>query len=82
MTMDTPTLKIKAFGKIGELVKSQEIEIAHVSDSATLLETLKEKYPQLAETTFSLAMNRRLVNGNTLIPEDAELALLPPFSGG
>ncbi len=80
--MATSTLKIKAFGKVGEIVDSQEIDIEHVSDSATLLEILKEKYPKLAEITFSLAINKRLVNGNTLIPENAELALLPPFSGG
>lgn len=80
--MATPTIKIKAFGKVGEIVDSHEIDIEHVSDSAILLEILKKKYPKLSEITFSLAINKRLVNGNVLIPEDAELALLPPFSGG
>jgi sulfur-carrier protein len=80
--METDTLKIKAFGLVAEIVNSQELEVEHIADTTSLMELLIKRYPDLKSTSFSLAMNRKQINGNTLIPSGAELALLPPFSGG
>ena len=48
------------------------------------LAKIAERYPTLVELMphLAVAMNQRLVGGNETIVEGAELALLPPVSGG
>ena len=76
------TIHIKAFGMVAERIGATDLELAHCLDSEALLETLRAKFPELGTTKFSLAINKKLISGNQEIPENAEIALLPPFSGG
>ena len=43
---------------------------------------LEKEFPFLVGTGFSLWADAKPANGSMEIPEDAELALLPPVSGG
>lgn len=76
------TIHIKAFGMVAERIGTTGLEMAHCPDSKGLLELLRAKFPELTTTKFSLAINKKLISGNQEIPENAEIALLPPFSGG
>lgn len=76
------TIHIKAFGMVAEKIGLPELEIDHSGDSAELLDALLVKFPELETVKFTLAINKKIVNGNQGIPENAEIALLPPFSGG
>ncbi|PRY84555.1 MoaD/ThiS family protein [Mongoliibacter ruber] len=75
-------MKVLAFGKIAEIVGNQEIEIDNLPNTEVLLGYLRQQYPQLQNMKFTLAVNKKQVSGNTEIPRGAEVALLPPFSGG
>lgn len=75
-------IHIKAFGMVAEKIGLAELAIDHSGDSSELLEVLLVKFPVLKSVKFSLAINKKLVSGNQVIPADAEIALLPPFSGG
>ena len=75
-------LNIKYFGLIAEITKCDE-ETLEFSDAtiSELLETLNTKYPELKAKEFQVAQNHEIVSSDTLI-SGAEIALLPPFSGG
>lgn len=75
-------LNIKYFGQIAEITKTEE-EILEFSGSlvSDLLEFLNEKYNGLKNKDFQVAQNLELVALETELT-GAEIALLPPFSGG
>lgn len=75
-------IQIKAFGMVAEKIGFSELELDHSGNSEELLEALLIKFPELNSVKFTLAVNKKIVNGNQEIPEYAEIALLPPFSGG
>jgi molybdopterin converting factor subunit 1 len=54
---------------------------SRVTDALALLE---RRHPGLAELRphLAVAVNQRLATADALVPDDAELALLPPVSGG
>lgn len=76
------TIHIKAFGMIAERIGNAQLTMAHCVDSEALLKTLLKDFPVLESLKFSLAINKKLISGKQEIPDGAEIALLPPFSGG
>jgi molybdopterin synthase sulfur carrier subunit len=75
-------IKIKAFGMIAEKLQTNELELQYMPDTEVLLGFLHQQYPDLQNTKFSIAINKKQAVGKTSIPLHAEIALLPPFSGG
>jgi sulfur-carrier protein len=76
------TIHIKAFGMVAEKIGTTGLAMSHTGDSAELLDALLVKFPALKTVKFTLAINKKIVNGTQGVPENAEIALLPPFSGG
>jgi len=76
------TIHIKAFGMVAEMIGLSDLSMDHSGDSTELLDALLVKFPELKTVKFTLAVNKKIVNGIQEIPENAEIALLPPFSGG
>lgn len=76
-------LQLKYFGRIAELTgKSEEVRSAAVDTVAALNDVLKKEYPGLAMASYSIAVDHQIVRGEYPLPAKAEVALLPPFSGG
>jgi molybdopterin synthase sulfur carrier subunit len=75
-------IHIKAFGMVAEKIGNTELSMIYIDDSEELLEVLRKKFPQLESVNFSLAVNKKMITGRQAIPVGAEIALLPPFSGG
>lgn len=75
-------ISVRAFGMIAEKIGSGQIQLTGISTVEELLDSLFEKFPDLKNMKFSIAINKQLVSGNAPIPADSEIALLPPFSGG
>ncbi len=73
---------IKIFGQIADIVGSNSFEVANVADTDELVKNLQENYPGLKDITYKIAVNRNIIQANTTLQEDSEIALLPPFSGG
>jgi molybdopterin synthase sulfur carrier subunit len=75
-------LNIKYFGLIAEVTGCSEENLEFTKATISeLLETLNTKYPELRAKEFQVAQNHEIVSSDTLI-SGAEIALLPPFSGG
>lgn len=75
-------ITVKAFGIIAERINTAELTLEGIPNTDTLLGYLHQQYPELMHMKFSIAVNRKQAVGNTAIPHGAEVALLPPFSGG
>lgn len=75
-------ITLKAFGMVAEKINTQEMELENMPDTEVLRGYLFHQYPELKNTKFSIAVNKKQAIGKTMIPSGAEVALLPPFSGG
>jgi molybdopterin synthase sulfur carrier subunit len=75
-------LNIKYFGSLVEITGCHEesIEFSKKLVSEMLAE-LFERYPVLKEIDFQVAQNNSIIQKESTII-NAEIALLPPFSGG
>jgi sulfur-carrier protein len=75
-------LNIKYFGLLVEVTQCSEETLAFSKASVSeLLNVLFEKYPNLKNKDFQVALNNEIVLKDTIITHN-EIALLPPFSGG
>lgn len=74
------TVSIMAFGQIAEIVGNNlSVEAA---DTDSLKKILEELFPALKSLRYQIAVDKEIVSANTLITATAQIALLPPFSGG
>lgn len=75
-------ITIKYFGQLVDVThKSEELLVVEPSTVATIIEELYHKYDELRNKDFQVAQNHELVSMDTKVT-GAEIALLPPFSGG
>lgn len=75
-------IQLLAFGQVAEITGFTRTDLQDVKNSDQLNEFLQSKYPNLSTTSFSIAVNKKLVHGFTEFMPDDTIALLPPFSGG
>ena len=75
-------MRIKTFGKLTEITGSSELVLEDVQDTVALKSALVQHFPALAGLKFFIAVDNKMTRSNTPIGKDAEIALLPPFSGG
>jgi sulfur-carrier protein len=75
-------VSILLFGELAELAGESKICFEDVNDTDSLKEAILSHYPALKTKSFLIAMNKKIITETTEIGEDAEIALLPPFSGG
>jgi molybdopterin synthase sulfur carrier subunit len=78
-------INLKYFGLVADHTKKKDEVIFFEGNSITLLEVqmrLHETYPDLTKTTYSFAINQTLIQGDALLNNQDEIALLPPFAGG
>ena len=77
-------LKIQFFGMIAELVGKETLEI-EAFEGSVLNEVeafLLGEYPALENMSYTMSLNRQIVNGDSPLVKHNEIALLPPFAGG
>jgi molybdopterin converting factor small subunit len=74
-------VQVLPFGQIAEVTGAGKILI-DAPDTDALQRILIEKFPELRNKKYAIAVNREVINENTLLPNNAEVALLPPYAGG
>jgi molybdopterin converting factor small subunit len=70
------------FGQLADITGRKEMILQGIPDSETLIKTLNDMYPLLANTKYAIALNKKVIHENTILNGDQNIALLPPFSGG
>ncbi|MBK8679612.1 MAG: MoaD/ThiS family protein [Sphingobacteriales bacterium] len=75
-------MKLLAFGKIAEIIKTSACTLPPLNNTDELQAWLKQNYPNLNDLPYQIAVDTKIVLQNTVLHPNAEIALLPPFSGG
>jgi molybdopterin converting factor small subunit len=75
------SVNVIIFGPLTEIAGSS-LALENIADTNTLVRELHTLYPALADSKYVVAVDKKIVNENTTLPENSEVALLPPFSGG
>ncbi len=75
-------INLLSFGQIADIVGKQEIKIAAIVNTDDLFKNLLELFPALESVKFVMAVNKQVIQKNTLLNQNDTVALLPPFSGG
>lgn len=75
---------LRCYASTQEITGNELHNVEPAPENISLLrEWLIAKWPALKETTFTISVNRKIVNDpKHPIAEHDEVALLPPFSGG
>ena len=75
-------INIIAFGQIADIFGCRSLQLYDVNSTDALKLYLEKKFPQLKELNYLVAVDRNIIQGNTIISDKTDIALLPPFSGG
>ncbi len=75
-------ITVKLFGQIADIVGNTSLKIDDVADTIALTKKMQVMFPALSGLEYAVAVNKKIIQGNTTLQHDAEIAILPPFSGG
>ncbi|MBK9637274.1 MAG: MoaD/ThiS family protein [Bacteroidetes bacterium] len=75
-------VKVKVFGKLEELMGTNELFWSLPNDVKTLKNELENKFPSIVNIQYAVSVNNKIVSGDKHIQKGDTIALLPPFSGG
>jgi molybdopterin synthase sulfur carrier subunit len=75
-------IHLLAFGQIADIMGKSAWKMVGIKDTNELIKNLKEQFPALSTTSYSIAVNKKMIQENTILNQNDTIALLPPFSGG
>ncbi|RAI97837.1 molybdopterin synthase catalytic subunit/molybdopterin synthase sulfur carrier subunit [Chitinophaga skermanii] len=75
-------MEVLVFGQLTDITGSTSLQLPTVASSDELREMLHTQFPSLKSITYLIAINKKIAKQNMVIDQHAEIALLPPFSGG
>jgi molybdopterin synthase sulfur carrier subunit len=75
-------MTIKVFGQLIDIIGNNSFEINDADNTDKLINNLQTEYPALKDAKYKIAVNRNIIQSTTPLEQNAEVALLPPFSGG
>jgi len=74
-------IKLIIFGQLADTL-GESLVLENITDTDSLTAALNKKYPALVNATYVIAVNKKIITGNSVLTDDSTVALLPPFSGG
>ena len=75
-------IKVWVYGQLEDVTGASVITLDNIFDTDMLTQNLFQQYPLLKDKKFLVAIDKQVVTEKTAIDPNAEIALLPPFSGG
>lgn len=75
-------INVLVFGQIADITGEERLKISGITNTVELKQLLHKKYPQLEALEYSIAVNKKIIQENSLLQNEDTVALLPPFSGG
>ncbi len=76
------SIQVKVFGQLTEIIGRSELQIEDAGDTKGIVEKLILDFPKLADCSFAIALNKKIINHNQKINSGDVVALMPPFAGG
>jgi molybdopterin synthase sulfur carrier subunit len=80
--MENKKIRVLFFGRLKDIVGTNEIIASDIKDIEDLKRYLFEKFPKLKGEIFSIALNYEIIHTNENLKDNDEVALIPPVSGG
>jgi molybdopterin converting factor subunit 1 len=80
--MENKKIRVLFFGRLRDVVGTNEIVASDIKDIEDLKRYLFEKFPRLKGEIFSVALNYEIIHTNENLKDNDEVALIPPVSGG
>lgn len=74
-------MELRLYGMIAEKAGADRIALNAASVLA-LKQAAEERIAGLADLSYAIAVDRRIVSGDAPLNGNEEVALLPPFAGG
>jgi sulfur-carrier protein len=74
-------VKIIIFGQLTDIA-GNSLSLDGITNTDQLVNKLNELYPALADKKYLVAVDKKVISGNTVLTSNNTVALLPPFSGG
>ena len=75
-------MKIQIYGELTDIFGADSYTIEPEATISDLKEKLEQIFPELKNYVYLVVINDEITQGNRSIPPCAEVALLPPYSGG
>lgn len=77
-------MKLLYFAEIKDILErtSEEIDLSYDITVDEFLIDLFERYPQIKDKQFQIAINEELVQQDDIVHPNDTVALIPPVSGG
>ena len=75
-------INLLLFGNLAELAQKTEIELTNITNSTELHAYIEFHYPQLMNSKFAVAVNKKISGKEVVFHDSDTVALIPPFSGG
>jgi molybdopterin converting factor small subunit len=73
-------VNVIAFGSLTDIV-GKELSLEAI-DTNALVSELNKRFPQLENSKYVIAVNKKMIKANTALNVDDTVALMSPFSGG
>jgi len=70
------------FGVLTEVTGVDALRLWDVSDTAGVERIILNRYPELRNFTYLIALDKQLIQSNRLLSVSHTIAFMPPFSGG
>jgi molybdopterin converting factor small subunit len=74
-------VKIQLFGQLKQITGVSEL-ITGAADTEGLVREMNNRFPGIENLKYLIAIDRTVIQNNSLIKDGQEIALLPPYSGG
>ena len=75
-------IEVLFFGSLTDATSTPVVSVSDFTDTNSVKSFLEEKYPSLKTAKYFMAVNRRMIQANTILQTGDTVALMPPFSGG
>lgn len=75
-------MKVRYFGVLSEITMKISEEIEFQGSVSAFKSLLTNRYSEMNDQDFRVAVNQKMVDDAHILTEEDELALLPPFAGG
>ena len=70
------------FGRLTDITGKNAMTLSDIPDTNTLVKQMHALHPALALNKYVIAVDRKIISGNTILNDNNTVALMPPFSGG
>jgi molybdopterin synthase sulfur carrier subunit len=75
-------IEVIFFGQLTDATGTQRVVVPVMKDTVALERYLHERFPGLAAMKYRIAVNRQMATSPVGLDGGAQVALMPPFSGG